>query len=87
MEKEFIRFGLKRFRILTGTLELLGGVGLLVGFRYPIISLLSSIGLTLLMFLGILARIRIRDSIVQCLPAISLFGINLAIGILYFRSR
>ena len=86
MEKEFIRFGLKAFRILTGALELLGGLGLIVGLKYPVIAALASIGLTLLMFLGILARIRIRDRLSQCLPAIGLFAINLAIAVLYLRS-
>jgi len=35
MQAEFIRFGLERFRVLTGILEVLGGVGLLVGLKWP----------------------------------------------------
>ena len=34
MEAEFVRFGLSRFRVLTGVLEVLAGVGLLVGLRW-----------------------------------------------------
>lgn len=77
MNQEFIRYGLSRFRILTGCLEFLGGVGLAVGFYYSdIIYLISSGGLTVLMLLGSGVRIKIKDSLLQTLPALSLFLIN-----------
>ncbi|HUU94439.1 MAG TPA: hypothetical protein VM487_01770, partial [Phycisphaerae bacterium] len=35
MRSEFVRFGLNRFRLLTGVLEVLGGAGLLIGLAWP----------------------------------------------------
>lgn len=79
MKTEFQRYGLSRFRKLTGLLELLGGVGLLVGrFYYPVLAL-SAGGLALLMFLGIIVRFKTKDPIIQILPAIVLMLINLKI--------
>lgn len=76
MTVEFERFGLARFRRLVGALELMGGMGLLVGYVYRPLLLLSSAGLTLLMLLGVLTRVRIRDSVVETLPAFVLFLMN-----------
>ncbi len=45
MQNEFKRFELERFTKLIGLLELLGGVGLLVGLKYQFILLIASGGL------------------------------------------
>jgi hypothetical protein len=80
MKTEFQRYGLSEFRKLTGTLELLGGTGLLVGQYYysPLITLSAS-GLALLMFLGVIVRIRTRDPLIEILPALILMVVNLKI--------
>ena len=44
MRRDFERFGLEPFRRLTGWLEVLGGSGLLVGFKWPVIMQVSSGG-------------------------------------------
>ncbi len=79
MEKEFVRYGLKQFRHLTGALEILGAIGLLVGLKYPPLMRLASAGLCLMMFLGVGVRIRLKDSWCECLPAVILFGVTLTI--------
>jgi hypothetical protein len=79
MEAEFQRFGLSRFRRMTGSLEVLGGVGLLVGLRVPEVLLVASGGLALLMALGLGARVRVRDSLLASLPAAVLLAANVAI--------
>jgi hypothetical protein len=79
MKKEFHRYGLSQFRTLTGYLELLGGIGLLVGRYYPLPLLISSAGLSLLMFLGIIVRFKTKDPLVEILPAFLLMIINLTI--------
>lgn len=79
MVKEFERFELSRFRRLTGALELLGGLGLLVGYLLPTLVVVSATGLSLLMLLGIAARLRVRDSLLQMMPAIVLLFVNLFI--------
>jgi hypothetical protein len=69
MKKEFKRYGLSQFQHLTGALEILGALGLLLGLKFKIILMISSAGLALLMFLGFGVRIKIKDSFIQSFPA------------------
>jgi hypothetical protein len=79
MKVAFHRYGLSQFRTLTGSLELLGGIGLIVGQYYVPILYLSAAGLSLLMFLGVIVRFMTRDPLFQILPAFILMLINLKI--------
>ena len=80
MKSEFIRFGLSRgLGMLTAILEILGAIGLLIGLIFNYILLISSGGLTLLMFLGVLVRIRVKDGLWASLPALFFLGLNLYI--------
>lgn len=83
MVVEFERYGLARFRILTGSLEVAGALGLLVGYFYPPMTLAASLGLSVLMLLGVATRIRIGDSLVQMLPAFLLMVVN---GYVFFAA-
>ncbi len=76
MRSEFQRFGLERFRLLTGALEVLGGVGLMAGLRWPPILRISSGGLCLLMLLGLCVRLRSRDGLLLSLPAALFMVVN-----------
>lgn len=76
MEREFTRFGLAHLRVVTGSLELLGGLGLLVGLRWPPALWLSSGGLALLMLCGVGVRISVSDGLVLTLPALVLMLLN-----------
>lgn len=76
MKSEFIRFGLSEFGTLTAILEILGGLGLLVGLIFDYFLILSSGGLALLMFLGVAARLRVKDGFLAILPALFFLGIN-----------
>ena len=76
MMAEFERYGLSRFRRLTGALEVLGGAGLIVGLFVPEVMLVASGGLALLMLLGLIARFRVRDSFLESLPASILLLMN-----------
>jgi hypothetical protein len=80
MRRDFERFGLSRFRTLVGTLEVLGALGLVVGQFWPALVPLSAGGLALMMFLGVAARVRVLDSLVQTLPALVLMCVNLFIA-------
>ena len=86
MEAEFARFGLSRFRRLTGALEVAGALGLITGFLLPVLDIPAAAGLGLLMLLGIITRIRIKDSLVEMLPATLLLVVNVAIVVLRIRS-
>lgn len=79
MQVEFERYHLSKFRTLVGWLEVLGGLGVLVGHRWPPLMVFSAAGLALLMLLGIGVRIKIRDSVLQTLPASVLFLVNAGI--------
>lgn len=76
MDEEFKRYGLEKFRTLTGYLELLGGAGLLVGLLVKPILLIASTGLSVLMLLGVITRIRVSDPWYEILPASILMLIN-----------
>lgn len=73
---EFQRYGLSRFRKIVGVLELFGGLGLLLGFYYPILSILASAGLTILMFLGTIVRLKTKDPLWKIIPAFTLMLVN-----------
>ena len=76
MREEFERFGLARFRRATGALEVLGGAGLLVGPLRAEVLVLASGGLALLMLLGVITRVRVRDGVLETLPALLLMLAN-----------
>ncbi len=76
MKSEFIRFGLPGLRILTGILEVMGGIGLLVGLYWPLCLRMASSGLLLLMLAGVGARLRVQDPLLACMPAIALMLLN-----------
>ncbi len=76
MEREFVRYGLGNLRVFTGWLQLLGGLGLIVGLWWPTASLISSGGLALLMLCGLITRLRLRDPFHLMLPALLLMLLN-----------
>lgn len=76
MKSEFKRFGLEKFGLLTVVLEISGAIGLLVGLFINFILLISSGGLALLMLLGFLVRLRIKDSLWVSLPALFFLMLN-----------
>jgi hypothetical protein len=79
MVEEFARFGLVRFRQLTGVLELLGSLGLVLGYFLPQFTVAAAGGLTLLMGVGVVVRLRCGDSLADALPAFAMLLINLYI--------
>ena len=87
MISEFNRFGLSKQRVLTGILQIIGATGLILGYyvQSNIIVIIGAIGLSLLMFLGFLVRIKIKDSFIESLPALTFALINLYIFIVYFQ--
>jgi uncharacterized membrane protein YphA (DoxX/SURF4 family) len=77
MKAEFDRYGLSEFRRLTGALQLAGSAGLVVGLVLPVLTPLAAGGLCLLMLLGVVARLRVHDSLFQITPAATLSVANL----------
>jgi len=61
--ENFRRFGYPQwFRIVTGSLEVLGGIGLLIGIWLPWLSALASAGLTLVMLGAVFTQVRTKES-------------------------
>ncbi len=79
MVKEFERFGLIRFRKLTGSLEVLGAAGLILGYFVPQVVVAAAGGLTVLMVLGVAVRCRAGDSLADTLAAFVMSLVNLYI--------
>ncbi len=83
IKNEFKRFGLEKTGVFIAILELLGALGLLVGLKFLVILLISSGGLSLLMFLGVITRIKAKDSLSLSLPALFFMLIN---GYIFFSA-
>ena len=87
MIDEFARFGLSRFRVIVGVLQILGGAGLLLGlYCSKELIVCSGIGLFLLMVLGVGVRVYIKDSFIQTIPALLLAILNLFISLFFLAS-
>lgn len=69
MKDEFKRLNVEKLGLLVIILEIVGALGLFVGLIYKPILLLSSGGLSLLMLLGLLIRIKTKDGLLISLPA------------------
>lgn len=76
MEAEFKRYGLAHFRTLTGVLQLAGSIGLMVGHFYRPLLLISAGGFTVMMFLAVITRFKIKDPLYAALPAFALGVLN-----------
>ena len=78
---EFYRYGLSEYRTIIGFFQLLGGIGSIVGVFDKRILIISSLGLSVMMLLGVGVRIKINDTIIQTLPAIIYLIVNAIIFI------
>ncbi len=70
MIDEFIRYRIPQFRKLTGWFQLLGSLGIIIGFWVDNLQALSTIGLSLMMLFGVAVRIKIKDNLIKILPAV-----------------
>lgn len=76
MEKEFIRYGLSNYRKITGFFQILGGLGLLgLSFSNKLWGI-SSLGLCVLMFMGFVVRIKIKDGFIRSFPSFFYMIVN-----------
>ena len=76
---EFERYRLARWRVLVGSLEVAGALGLIAGWWFPPLQIAAAAGLFALMICGLWARWRIRDPWYAMLPAFVLALVNLLI--------
>ena len=76
---EFDSYGLTEYREVVGFFELLGGIGCILGILYKKVLILSSLGLSIMMLLGVVVRIKINDTFIQTLPALLFFLVNVVL--------
>ncbi len=67
--REFDRFELSKVRLLIGSLEIAGAAGILVGYQVPILGFLATLGLAILMAAGVVLRLRLKDPLLDIVPA------------------
>lgn len=79
---EFKRYGLPKYRKMTGFLQLFGAVGLVVGLYFDnLLLLISAAGLFLLMLFGFIVRIKIKDNFFKSMPSFIFAVINALIAV------
>jgi hypothetical protein len=76
MKQEFIRYGLQKLGLFVIILQFLGAVGLIIGFKYLPILIISALGLSLLMLAGLIVRLRLKDSLSAYFPALFYMLLN-----------
>lgn len=85
MKSEFVRYGYDRQRPLTGVLQILGGLGLLIGYYFasPLLSVVPATGLSLMMMFGFGVRMKIGDTLFMATPAFFYAALNLYLSLYY----
>jgi len=79
MISEYSRWGFADQRKIIGFFQLLGGIGLLVGIKVNILLFITSLSFIIMMLFAIIVRIKIKDGIVEILPAITYLFLNIMI--------
>jgi len=83
MRAEFIRFGLTKMqRQITGVLQIIGSIALLLFTYHLKIAAVAAAGLSILMLLGFITRMRIKDSVYESSPAFIFMVLN---GIIAYK--
>ena len=80
---EFERYGVPAVRKLVGILEVLGGTAVILGLAIAPLGALAAAGLTALMVLGLIVRVRIHDAPRLIVPAASLGTLNAVLVVLF----
>lgn len=81
---EFQRYKLERFRPLIGTLQIAGSLGLIAGLWLPMLGCAAAAGLVALMLLGLMVRKRLRDKLIQMVPAGGYLALNAYLSVWFY---
>ncbi len=76
MKREFDRYGLGSQRTLVGGLQMCAAIGLLAGLSHPWMGRSAAAGLALMMLVAVGVRIRIKDTMLQTIPALIYLALN-----------
>jgi len=86
LREEFTRYGMPGIRNFVGVMEMLGGAAVLLGLAVAPLGAFGAAGLTLLMILGLIVRIRLHDAPRVMVPAACLGGLNAVLVVLFLSS-
>ncbi len=84
MKHEFKRYQLGAWRPLIGALQSSASVGLLAGLSQPWMGRAAAAGLAMMMLTGVCVRIKIKDSLLQTLPALFYMALNAYLCVVAF---
>ncbi|MFC4775530.1 DoxX family protein [Paenibacillus sp. GCM10023252] len=70
------------FRILTGSMQLIGAAGMIVGIWYADIAAIAGLWIGVIMLGAVISHLRAKDPIKAAIPGIVLFVLALAVVIL-----
>lgn len=83
--ENFRRFGYPQwFRVVTGSLEVLGGLGLLLGIWLPWLAALASAGLALVMLGAVSTHLRIREPLQKIALPIVMGALAVVVAVSYW---
>jgi p-aminobenzoyl-glutamate transporter AbgT len=85
MIAEFKRYGLENFRVLVGLLQILGSIGLFLGFFSKNWAVLASLGLAILMAFGFMVRLKIKDNFLLAVPSLFYALLNMSLFIILIK--
>ncbi|WP_139995263.1 DoxX family protein [Paenibacillus paridis] len=71
------------FRVITGYVQIVACIGLIIGYWYPEVAAWSGIGIGIMMLLAILSHLRVNHSFGKVFPAILNLLIAIAVVFLY----
>ncbi len=80
---EFERYGMPAARQFVGVMEVLGGTAVILGLVVAPLGAFAAAGLTALMVLGLIVRIRVHDAPRLMVPAALLGALNLVLVVLF----
>ena len=81
---EYERWGYNKQRIIISVLQILASFGIIIGtYFFPFLLSIVSFSLTIMMLVAVFARIKIKDSIANTIPAIFYVIIN---SIIFYQS-
>ena len=83
---EFTRYGMPGIRNFVGAVEMLGGAAVMLGLAFSPLGALAAAGLTLLMILGLIVRVRLHDAPRVMVPAAFLGAVNVVLVVLFVNS-
>tara|TARA_Y100000768_G_scaffold120788_1_gene89250 strand:+ start:471 stop:725 length:255 start_codon:yes stop_codon:yes gene_type:complete len=79
MKSEYARWGYNNQRKIVGSLQLLGGIGLILGLQINILLITTSFCFIMMMTMAIFIRVKIKDNITDVLPAITYLFLSILI--------